>query len=686
MKQNTVAVPSRQEARLATLEAVTDPAITHLALDDFFHKVLARLCAITTADNLAVLLLNEERTALQIRAVQGVEEAVAHEVRVPLGRGFAGRIAAQATPLTCNDPSSVEIITPVLREQLRALLGVPLISEGQVIGVVHMGMKREYAFTKDDIMLLVRVADCFAHAIERARLVEAEQQAHMEAIKRANELETIFETLTDGVLVYDQQGRLLRSNSTARRMLGMQDDPAEFSPRPLAERAAACHPQDEYGHPLASEALPIHRLLRGERLAGSQAVPLRLSPLDGREEFLAITGAPYQDQHGQIQGAICVLRDRTEQKQMQRRLDILDALIQIVETLVQYAPGEEPMESAQQTITTAIARIGDTILTLAQPLLGYSHALLLEVQPDTQILSPLAMAGFPQEQERLLRTSLAGAHLRTLLSDSEIIAQVERHELASFDITGLPLLQRLLPGSTAPACLLAPIAVASRLMGLLGIAFADRAHTLSAEESGLITAMSKLCALAFQYGQQAMEQNRLQYTRDQLTTQLEQINAFQNTLISVVGHEFRTALTGIEGFSALLIEEEFSPEETRDFAMDINKDAIRLRHMITDLLDLEQMKKGQMRLHLERVDLNTVLTEAAKRIRLTQPSHTLLLHLDPGNPHPQGDPEKLAQVVSNLLSNAVKYSPGGGEIVVSSASSLSERSKRQHVRNGRLCP
>jgi PAS domain S-box-containing protein len=659
-------LPSYQEELLAVLEAVTDPAITHLALDDLFRVVLERICTITMADNLAVLLLNEERTFLQSRAVIGIEEAAMSTIQIPFGRGFAGRVASLAAPIVIYNPSVEDVITPVLREQLHALLGVPLMAYGHVIGVVHIGLRRQYIFTDHDIALLERVADRLAQAIERTRLAEVEQRTHVKAIERSKELEAIFEALTDGLIVYDRQGQILRSNSTARQMLGMESYSAEFASRSLAERVAVYQPRDEYGHPLTLKALPVNRLLAGERLAGSEAVNIRLCTLDGREVLLTITGTPFYDEQEQIRGAVCVLRDVTEQKHMRRRLQILDALIEIVEILVQYAGPQELMVIAENPIVTGTQRIGKTILALAQPLLGYSHAIILEIQTESQLLSPLCMTGFLPEAEDLLQTHLTGVHLSALIADPATMALLQQQELASFDITQSPLLCDLFPISSTPNCLFVPIYVASRLAGLLGIAFADRAYTVSMEDKTLLISIGKLCALAVQYEQQTSERSRLEEARDLLNKQLEHVNELQSTFISVVGHEFRTALTGIEGFSSLLIEEDFTPEEARDFAQDINKDAIRLHHMITDLLDLEQMKKGKMQLRVERVDVNAIVAEAAKRIRLTKPDYPLHVYLDPLQLYLQGDPDKLNQVVSNLLSNAVKYSPAGGEIVVRS--------------------
>lgn len=182
----------------------------------------------------------------------------------------------------------------------------------------------------------------------------------------------------------------------------------------------------------------------------------------------------------------------------------------------------------------------------------------------------------------------------------------------------------------------------------------------------MITAISKLCALALQYEQQTLERDLLMTAKILLNEQMQQVNKMQCDFIAVVSHEFRTALTTIEGFSDLLRSEDFSAEEVKNYANDIYTDALRLHRMVTDLLDVEQMKQGKMQLRMKEVDMNAFLTMITNRTGPVSPRHILRLSLDEKLPHLEGDPDKLIQVITNLLSNAIKYSPMGGEILITS--------------------
>ena len=150
----------------------------------------------------------------------------------------------------------------------------------------------------------------------------------------------------------------------------------------------------------------------------------------------------------------------------------------------------------------------------------------------------------------------------------------------------------------------------------------------------------------------------------QAVEQLERLNSAKSDFVSIVSHEFRTPLTGIQGFSELIRDEDLTPAEMKEYATDINKDAQRLNRMITEMLDLDRMESGRMTLTRERADVNAIITEAADRLGTNSPRHPIQLNLDPDLPLVDIDRDKINQVVLNFLSNAVKYSPGGGKITI----------------------
>jgi signal transduction histidine kinase len=161
----------RDAERLRRLQLVTDAALAHLRIDDLLSALLERTRALLEVDTAAILLLDAESSELVARAAVGIEEEVEQGVRIPLGRGFAGRVAAERRPLFLPDVDHADVLNPLLREKgIKSLLGVPLLARGEVIGVLHVGTLAPRDFGSDDTELLQLVAERAALAIEKARL------------------------------------------------------------------------------------------------------------------------------------------------------------------------------------------------------------------------------------------------------------------------------------------------------------------------------------------------------------------------------------------------------------------------------------------------------------------------------------------------------------------------------------
>jgi signal transduction histidine kinase len=163
-----------------------------------------------------------------------------------------------------------------------------------------------------------------------------------------------------------------------------------------------------------------------------------------------------------------------------------------------------------------------------------------------------------------------------------------------------------------------------------------------------------------------VERDRALVALREANEQLESMHQRMREFVSVVNHEFRSTLTTIQGFSEILCQRDLSVAEMKEFAVDIYQDAQHLSHMIDDMLNLEHMEMGRMRLHCDWLDLNTSIMEVVNRIRLTTEQHTIHVKLANALPVLMGDAEKLTRVIANLLDNALQYSPDGGEVCISS--------------------
>lgn len=163
----SASAPRTADQRLRRVESLTDAALAHLDVEDLLNELLDRVRELLQVDTAAVLLLDSSGQYLVATASRGLEEEVLQGTRVPLGKGFAGRIAADKRPVVIDDVNHADVLNPLLHQKgIRSLLGAPLVIGGAVIGVLHVGTLTASAFTDDDVELLQVVADRAALATQ----------------------------------------------------------------------------------------------------------------------------------------------------------------------------------------------------------------------------------------------------------------------------------------------------------------------------------------------------------------------------------------------------------------------------------------------------------------------------------------------------------------------------------------
>jgi signal transduction histidine kinase len=274
------------------LQSVTDAALAHLQLDQLLDALLVRTQQLLDVDTCAILLLDEETNELVARAALGIEEEVEQGVRIPVGDGFAGRIAAAKEPVILDDVDHADVLNPILREKgLKSMLGVPLIVEGDVSGVLHVGSLVYRSFERDEVELLQLVADRAALAIDHARLFEAERAArqrveNVQAVTDAAlahlEVDELLAVLlprirdilradTCAVLLLDTESNEL----VARAALGIEEEVEQGVRIPLGEGFAGRVAAERQARAIDVDVFPVwNPILREKGIRAMLGVPL----------------------------------------------------------------------------------------------------------------------------------------------------------------------------------------------------------------------------------------------------------------------------------------------------------------------------------------------------------------------------------------------------------------------------
>ena len=133
---------------------------------------------------------------------------------------------------------------------------------------------------------------------------------------------------------------------------------------------------------------------------------------------------------------------------------------------------------------------------------------------------------------------------------------------------------------------------------------------------------------------------------------LDHLNRMIAGFAAMVGHETRSSLVGIQGWSELIRDGGLSDGEIRRCATDIFDGAQRIEKLIGQMFDLNQLETRQVALRKRKVDLNAIATEVVAKHLARQPAPPIALQLDPAIPAVAGDPDRLAQAVDNFVAFA----------------------------------
>jgi signal transduction histidine kinase/ActR/RegA family two-component response regulator len=218
---------------LQQVQLIADTSLYGMTPDSLMRELLASLRHALTADTATLLLLSEDRAHFVPAYSDGLRSAELEDVRVPVDRGVAGRIAASGTGVILSDLAEVDVVSRFLRDRIKSLLGVPVKRGEQVIGVIHVGSVTAHAFTPHELTLLRLVADRIGLILERAGLYETEHLARQEAeaASRAkddfltvlsHELRNPLAAITSAVAVLNRVSEPRDATSAPRRIITRQ--------------------------------------------------------------------------------------------------------------------------------------------------------------------------------------------------------------------------------------------------------------------------------------------------------------------------------------------------------------------------------------------------------------------------------------------------------------------------------
>jgi len=186
----------KTEKQIEALSKISAAISSELYLEDILRLIVTVTAEVMNSNICSLMLLNEERNELEVKATQSISEEYLKKPPIKIGEGIAGRVLKEGKVIISRnvkkDPnySNRDI---AIKENLTSLLSMPLIVKGKVIGVLNCYTSKLHKFTNQEIAILTTVANQAAVAIRNTELLVKSKviQEELEArkvIERAKEV------------------------------------------------------------------------------------------------------------------------------------------------------------------------------------------------------------------------------------------------------------------------------------------------------------------------------------------------------------------------------------------------------------------------------------------------------------------------------------------------------------------
>jgi PAS domain S-box-containing protein len=463
----------------------------------------------------------------------------------------------------------------------------------------------------------------------------SEQDRTDRALRR---LAAIVESSDDAIISKDLSGIMTSWNRSAERMFGYSA--SEMIGRSIRRIIPADRQREE------DEVLA--RIRSGEKVDHFETIRRRK---DGSPIEISLTVSPIRDRDGRVIGASKIARDISDRRVIEaerarfvRHIEEQSRVTETLNDVGRVVTSTLERNTVVQAVTDAAtiatgAAFGAFFYNIADAQAGKSYELY-------------ALSGAP------LEAFAAFPHPRA----TAIFAPTYRGDgiVRIDDVTRDPRYGQNppyhgMPPGHLPVKSYLAVPVTDRTGAVIGGLFFGH------PEAGQFTAMHERIAGGIASWAAVALENAALYVVAQ------NANRLKDEFLATLSHELRTPLNAILGYSRMVRAGLMSGEKQQRAIETIERNATSLTQIVEDVLDVSRIISGKMRLHVQEVDLSSVIGGAIDAVIPAADAKGVRVEriLEGPGVSVSGDPDRLQQVVWNLLSNAVKYTPRGGRVQVS---------------------
>ena len=570
-----------------------------------------------------------------------------------------------------GDPLPVSVVNIA---GIRSLVTVPMLKDGEAIGVITIYRKEVRSFTDKQIELVSNFAKQAVIAIENTRLLNKlresleQQTATSEVLSvissSPGELEPVFQSMLENALRICEAkfGVMFRSDQGQFKMAAMLDLPPPFAEFLQRDGGILSPP---------SPGTVLDRVLQTKKVAhvadgAAIQFPSPAAKLGGARSTVAVPML----KDDELVGAFVIYRQEVR--------PFTDKQIDLVQNFANQAV--IAIENARllkelRERTGELARSVDELRALGDVSQAVNSTLDLKTVLDTIVAKAVQLSGteagtiyeFDEYQRDLLFRSTYGM-------DDAVIAELREHHIGIVEPTidqavrtcepvQVPDL-RDIPATPARdiasragyrALLVVPLLARDHVVGVL-VVRRKAPGAFSQDTVDLLKTFAAQSVLAIQ--------NAHLFTEiDEKSRQVEIASQHKSQFLANMSHELRTPLNAILGYTELILDNIYgeTPDKMREVLDRLQANGRHLLGLINDVLDLSKIEAGQLTLDLADYSLKEVVQTVFTAVELLATGKKLALTIDvaPNLPRGHGDERRLVQVLLNLVGNAIKFTDKG---------------------------
>jgi PAS domain S-box-containing protein len=581
------------------------------SVQSVLNHIVEAAVAIADAEEGYILLLDEEKTELYMRSALNIGESYASGFRVRVKDSIAGRVVATGKPVRYNNIDDSGLFKVKTGFLVKALINVPLRVSDEIIGVLGVDNRgSSETFSREDLSLLIALAEHAATAITNASFYE---QTHQALVRRVQELSVMQQVAQDLNAVMDVRriggialGHSMRIASAEAGLVGLRvGEEIEW----IAEGYIASAIEERTWTPEWNLGA-IGRSVESAR-------PVLLNDLSN------VVGSVYALPQTRSQHVIPVLRggrvlgvidlESTEPNMLsQDDMQLLINLADRVAVAVENARLFDMVINEQSKTRLVLRSIADGVYTVDRE---------LRVTAFNPAAEQITGWSETEVKGRLCSMVFGGAGGVDVCHQCALIHQ-------AMD-TGQPVTS----GPDDPPIL-------------------DR----TGKEVFVSSSVAPL------YSKKGQIVGAVVVLRD--VSAERELDRLQSDFVSMISHELRSPLANL-GAAIELMSSSMEDLETVQKALSIAHDnEQRLTRLVEDILSVSQIEAGQIRVQEEPVTLLPILRRVVRIAQSQTTRHRILLHVPDSVPFVMADQSKVEIIVNNLVANAINYSPDGGRVLV----------------------